>query len=197
MTHLSESLEQKIAGYSNTINERAHQGTQLCFDMTDETGHVEHVLDLKDSTMLVNVVAEFVFYLLYFTDCRLSVSVEQTRRFQIMDYLLRSCIDLIVQEHIPHWPEQDKHDVSEKLLDTYAQRAELYAEGDRIHAEGNDSVESNIVYVFGKVVAKLSGVEQNLEFIVRAASVVDFLIRGRGTYEGLPLESFVRSAEKD
>ena len=197
MTQLSESLKQKIADYSSSINERVHQGTQLYFDMTDETDHVERVLDLKDGTMLINVVAELVFYLLYFTDCRLSVSVEQTRRFQIMDHLLRSCIDLIVQEHIPQWPEQDKHEVSEKLLDTYAQRAELYAECDRIHAEGNDSVESNIVYVFGQVVAKLSGVEHNLELILRASAVVDFLIRGRGSYKGLPLESFARSAEKD
>jgi len=175
--------------------ECAHQGAEIFLSIAEQKNSVGPKLNESEGTKLLNILAEFIFFMLYTTDYRLCATIEKDQRFNIMDVLLRSCIDSLINEHIPHWSEPKRGEVAQNLLETYSKRAELYAECDRLMAEGDDSISSNYMYVFGEIAAKLSNNEGNLELILVASALAGDLSTGAEPFEGLRLESFAKSLQ--
>ena len=191
MSILRRSSEKILRSFAKEIYESAHIGAEFF-----SSAVLEHKQEELDNRERINLAHEIIYLLLYTTDCRLGLDFGQRRRYDTISALLSSCIELSTEEHIPQWTDQDKEKFYTDLVDSYSDRVELYAECDRKRDQGDTTVLSNYMYIFGRNVARLTNEEQDMRLILIATGLGNDLIAGAEPFEGLQLDLLISELKK-
>lgn len=137
------------------------------------------------------VLIECLYFFLHVTDRMASSIMTHECRHNLMQEIAESSIMLATQSSLGHWPEDMKNKIFKECMQNYYDAMEEYSQYQYLIEKSGDSPKNTVLWEFGKKIARFSGNENNLGYLVGFQYVIVTALKN------LDIKSFLNMANEN